>query len=704
MSVQSRPMSSLNRPSFSRRCLAITLVWACLLSPGVVRADEGLWTFDNFPTSAVRAKYGAVIDATWLSHVQGGSARLSGGCSSSIVSALGLAATNQHCVSDCLEEISSPKRDFLRDGFMAGKRQNERRCFGLQADVLVSSSDVSERIARATDGKGGEELVRSRGAAIAAIETDRCPAAEADAACEVVSLYQGGQYRLYVYHRYSDVRLVFAPELRAAFFGGDPDNFNFPRYALDVAFVRFYENGAPAHTPRHLRWTLAAPKMDELVFVSGAPGTTSRSETASQLRTLHDVVLPQTLLQYSELRGRLAAFGERGPEQRRIAAHELIRIENSLKGAYGEFQALSEPHFLDAKAAADDDLSRKVAADPMLAGPAGDPWADIARIQPRRAVLSRAYSLLGSRAGFGSLLLSYGRDLVRAAQERAKPSGERLPEYADARLNSLERRLLGPRPVDPALERLQLAFWLAKVREYLSADAPETKGLLGRDSPEALAARLSRSRLWDAKVRRSLWEGGLPAIEASRDPMIRYVLSTDADMRRARQCYEEQVTAPTLKASTRLAAARFAAYGSAVYPDATATQRLSYGVVAGWTRGGAPVAAFTTFKGLWERATGSAPFDLAPRWAGAERRLNPDRILDFVTTNDSVGGNSGSPVINLRGQVIGIVFDANIFGLGGAYGYDGAVNRTVAVSTAAVTDALRMVYGQDQLVEELATP
>ena len=543
-------------------------------------ADEGMWTFDNFPAAAVKAKYGVTIDQTWLDKVKGATARLSIGCSSSVVSGQGLVLTNHHCVSDCEDDLSSSSRDFVKDGFEALTRPEERQCPGMEADILAIISDVTSQVKAATLGKTGQDFVAARDGVAAGLERTTCAGREAVMACEVVSLYGGGQYKLYVYRKYTDVRLVFAPDLDAAFFGGDPDNFNFPRHDLDVAFLRLYVDGHAAATPDHLRWSSSPPMAGEPVFVVGDPGSTSRLLTADQLETQRDVILPQTLLRTSELRGRLISFGERGPDEKRIADQELFGVENDFKESFGEFQALSDPGFIQARRVAEAALKAKVAADPSTA--ASDPWAQIARAQISLTDQAAAYSLIEARPGADSELYYYARQLVRVAQERTKPNAERLPDYGEARLPLLEKQILDPRPVYPALERLELKFWLSKIREYLTADAPETKVFLGKESPEILAARLSLSGLADPAMRKALWAGGLAAIESSQDPLIVYILATDPTARAVRRTFEDKVAGPTASAAERIAKARFAAYGAEVYPDATFTPRVSYGEIVGW--------------------------------------------------------------------------------------------------------------------------
>ena len=683
------------------KSLAAAAAVSLAAAPVLVRADEGMWTFDNFPSAAVKAKYGVTVDQAWLDHVRGSSLRLSTGCSASVVSGQGLVLTNHHCVSDCVQDLSTADKDYIKDGFIAADRREERLCPGMQAEGLESITDVTAAIAAATADKTAEAFVRAKSAAVAKIESDACAQRTATHNCQVVSLYQGGQNKLYVFRKYSDVRVVFAPEFQTAFFGGDPDNFNFPRYDLDMAFVRLYENGKPVATPVHLRWSASAPKEGEPVFVSGNPGTTNRLLTADQLQSLRDVVLPQTMVQYAELRGRLIEYGRGDAEKARVANRELFGIENSYKVYNGQFQALSQPGAISAKRAEDEAVRAKVKADPSLSAKIGDPWADMAAIQAERVALNARYSLLEARAGYLSPLFSYARRLVRAAQERGKPSPERLPEYSDARLPLLQKEILDPKPTDAGLDNLLLEFWLLKVRETLTADAPETAVLLGRDSPEDLAKTLAGSKLGDPAERERLWKGGLAAVQASSDPLIRFVLATDAASRQARRDYESKVTGPTGRAAEKIAQARFAVLGSSVYPDATFSPRLSYGAVQGWTYQGKTIPAFTYFDGLWNRATGKFPYELAPRWIAAKDKLPGDTVFDISSTNDIIGGNSGSPLINAKGEVVGAAFDGNIHSLGGAFAYDGAINRTVSSSTAAATVALKTVYGQNALVAEL---
>ena len=664
-------------------------------------ADEGMWTFDNFPSAAVKSRYGVEIDQQWLDHVRGAAVRLSTGCSASIVTANGLVLSNHHCARDCAQQLSTAATDYERDGFIAARHEDEKLCAGMVAEVLDAISDVTARVTAAGAGKAGQEFVKARDAEIAAVEKAGCKGRETRFHCQVVTLYQGGQYKLYTYRKYTDVRLVFVPEGDTAFFGGDPDNFNFPRYDLDCSFVRLYEDGRPAATPDHLLWSSEPPQDGAPLFIAGNPGTTRRLLTADQLATLRDVTLPETLLLMSELRGRLLRFSAESPEHARIADDTLFGIENSYKAYRGQEQALVDPALITAKRVADQALQREVAKDPKLAADIGNPWSDIARAQVQARRLYQRNGWLEARAGLASELFGYARTLVRAAEERAKPNGERLPEYTDSRLGLLAKTVLDPQPVYPELEQLTLGFWLSKLRENLTVDSADARLFLGKESPESLAATLATSKLGDPAVRKALWDGGLPAVQASTDPMIRFVLATDGASRAVRKQYETLVTGPVDQAQQKIARARFAAYGTHVYPDATFTLRLSYGKVGGWNQDGAAVPAFTYMSGLWERATGQFPFALTPRWRNAQGKVNAHTVFDFVSDNDIIGGNSGSPAIDARGRVVGAIFDGNIHSLAGAFGFDGGTNRSVSVSTAAITEALRKVYDAQGLVSEL---
>jgi hypothetical protein len=669
---------------------------AALAAPA--QADEGMWTFDNVPAAAIKAALGVDITPAWLARVQHAAVRLSVGCSGAVVSGQGLVLTNNHCADDCAHDLSTPGHDLARDGAFAQAPADEKTCPTLRAEILESMEDVTPRVRAAGEGLTGEALVKALDAASSTIAEEACHG-DPTHHCQVVDLYHGGQYELYRYREYGDVRLVFSAGERVGSFGGDPDNFNFPRYDLDVAFLRLYENGRPVATPQHLRWDAAPPTAGQPVFVAGNPGATFRELTAAQLETQRSVIAPIEIAQLAELRGRLIRLSEESPEAERLADDLLFDLENDYKVEWGRLLALDDPAFMAARRAAEADLRAKAL---KVMGPGfGDPWADIAKLQEAAQALYPAERTLEGGPD-DSRLFGDARTLVRAAAERAKPSPDRLPEYDDSRLPFVEREVLAPIPVDPVTEQLALEFWLAKARELLGADDADVVLLLGGESPETLSkALVARTQLGDPAVRKALWDGGWAAVQASDDPMIRYALKIDPEARRIRAASEEQVAGPTARSAAAIARARFAVYGTGVYPDATFTLRLSYGAVQGWTWRGVTTPPFTTFAGLYRRATGEPPYDLDPRWIAAKDRLNPDTIFNFTTTNDISGGNSGSPVLDAKGEVIGTAFDGNLLSIGGDYGYDAAVNRTVAVSAAAITEALTKVYAADALVKEL---
>jgi hypothetical protein len=682
------------------RTLTRLVLLTTLALPAAALAEEGMWTFDNFPIAKANRDLGTNIDQAWLDRVRLASVRI-GGASGGIVSPEGLIFTNEHVASGCVEDLSTPEQNYVQNGFTPSSRAGERKCPGMTAEVLTDISDVTERVQAAGRGLEGEAFTRARDAEIGRIEAEAC-GSDATRRCQVVTLYRGGQFKLYTYRRYTDVRLAFAPEHRASAFGGDLDNFSFPRFALDGAFLRIYENDRPVATPNHLRWNPAPPRENQPVFLSGSPGATQRLLTQDQLRTVAEVTLPLEQLLNSELRGRLIQFSRQSEQNAFQAQGPLYGIENSYKRGYGRQQALIDARFMAQRQAAEEDFRRRLARNARLARETGDPWRDLAALQPEMRRLYPGYYLLETRAGGGSQLFGWARDIVRGAQERAKPAGERLPEYGEARLPQVEQRLFAARPVYPAVDEIQLAWWLSKTREILTVDDPRIRPLLGTESPEALARRLaSGTKLGDAAFRRQLWQGGLAAVQASDDPLIQFLLRIQDITRATRSEYEGKVQAPTDRASEALARARFAVYGTSLYPDATGTLRLTYGRLKGWTHQGRTVPYATTFGGLWERATGAEPFDLAPRLAEARDEIPPQTILNVAASTDTIGGSSGSPAVNAAGEIIGANFDSTVLTQRNAYGYDPEVNRSVLVTATAMTAALRHAYGMEHLLAEL---
>ncbi|MDI1328464.1 MAG: S46 family peptidase [Brevundimonas sp.] len=669
---------------------AVAGFMAVMAAPSPARADEGMWTFDNFPIQTVNDKYGTRIDQAWLDRVRNAAVRIQG-CSASFVSDEGLILTNWHCVVGCSQELSSPEQDYVKNGFLTANREEEKRCPGQTAEVLVDIVDVTDRVLGAGAGLEGAAFNAARTAETNNIQTEAC-AGDAKFSCQVISFYRGGRYAMYKFRKYDDVRLVFAPENQAAFFGGDPDNFNFPRYALDAGFLRAYEDGQPVATPNFLKWNPNPPKEGDVTFVAGNPGSTSRLLTMSQLERLRDQQLPVTLIQNSELRGRLLEYSLTGDEAKRLSFDPIFGLENSFKVFYGQQGALTDPAFMGAKREAETELRARVAADPSLVQQIGDPWGELERVQATARDLFLPVRQLEQAAGGGSTLYAMARSIVRASKDTT---------MTDARRARLVAMVGAETPIATDMEEIRLRYWLSKTREYLTVDNPQVKALLGRESPEGLADRLiSNTRMGDAAFRAQA-AAMTTAQLAEADPLLAFVIANDDAAKAIGDRWAAEVNAPTARAAEKVAQARFAVYGANLYPDATFSLRLSYGQVAGWTYRGVTVPPFTYMGGLYERATGAEPFNAAQAFIDNESRVNKDTVFDFTSTNDIIGGNSGSPVINADGEVIGAAFDGNIHSLGGSYGYDGELNRTVTVSTAAITEALRNIYPQPRLLEEL---
>ncbi|RZJ02982.1 MAG: S46 family peptidase [Brevundimonas sp.] len=663
---------------------------AIAAAPTKARADEGMWTFDNFPIQTVNDKYGTHIDQAWLDRVRNSAVRIQG-CSASFVSGEGLILTNWHCVVGCSQELSSPEQDYVKNGFMSATREDEKRCPGQTAEVLVDIVDVTDRVLASGQGLEGAAFNAARQAETAKIQQEGC-AGDAKFSCQVISFYRGGRYALYKFRKYDDVRLVFAPENQAAFFGGDPDNFNFPRYALDAGFLRAYEDGKPVETANFLKWNPNPPAEGDVTFVAGNPGTTQRLLTISQLERLRDQQLPVTLIQNSELRGRLLEYSLTGDEAKRVSFDPVFGLENSFKVYYGQQGALTDPAFMQVKRDQEAELRQRVAADPALVQQIGDPWADLERVQATARDLYLPYRQLDQAAGGGGQLYAWAKALVRAAKVTDMPQARRAQFAA---------QIGEATPVYAEMEQIRMRYWLSKTREYLTVDNPQVKALLGRESPEALAERLiTGTKLGDPAFRAQAATMTLEQLTAA-DPLLAFVAANDDAARAIGDRWNAEINAPTARAAEKVAQARFAVYGSNLYPDATFSLRLSYGRVEGWTYRGVTVPAFTNMGGLYERATGAEPFNAAQAFIDNEARVNKATVYDFSSTNDIIGGNSGSPVINAAGEVIGAAFDGNIHSLGGSFGYDPALNRTVSVSTAAITEALRNIYPNPRILEEL---
>ncbi|MDP9084425.1 MAG: S46 family peptidase [Pseudomonadota bacterium] len=663
-------------------------------------ADEGMWTYDNFPAAKMKTKYGWAPDAAWLEHARLGSIRLTLGCSASLVSPDGLVMTNHHCARECLSEVGDAQHDYVANGFYATAAVDEKKCPAMEANQLVKITDVTKQVEAATAGKSDRAFHEAERSVKAQIES-ACGTA-ADVRCEVVSLYQGGVYDLYKYKRYQDLRLVFAPEESIAFFGGDPDNFTFPRYDLDTSFVRIYENGRPLHSNVFLKFATRGVKPGDIALTSGNPGSTGRDDTLAQLEFERDSAQPFALNLFSELRGVLSEYSTKGPEQARTAKTLLFSMENSLKALKGMQLALVHGALIAEKQRAESDIRRRVAADPNLAASYGGAWDAVAGAEAHNRNIFVRNLLLERYPRWMSPLLAHAVALNRYAAETGKPDGQRLEEFGDANFPALRQQIVSPAPIHAELEKTVLTWWLTKVREYLGTTDPDVSTLLGKRSPEEIAAELvSGTKLSDAVFRGQLLAGGAAGINVYHDALIDFARVLDAPARAVRSEHEDTVKAVITKNAALIAKARFAIEGTAAYPDATFTLRLSYGSVTGYLANGRAIAPTTNFAGAYAHATGRDPFALPQSWLAAERAVDPNAQLNFVSTNDIIGGNSGSPVIGRDGDVIGLVFDGNIESLGGDFGYDGGVNRAVSVDVTGITEALKNIYHAQRLVKEL---
>ncbi|MER2564167.1 MAG: S46 family peptidase [Myxococcaceae bacterium] len=684
-------------------------------------ADEGMWTFNNFPSAEVKKKYGFEPTKEWLDQVRLASVRIAGGCSASLVSADGLVMTNHHCARTCIENLSGlQKKDFNRDGFFAKTLADEPKCPAMEMNQLVEITDVTKRVQDATKSVAVDKFADAQKTEIAKIEKE-CATSD-EFRCDVVTLYRGGKYDLYKYRRFQDVRLVMAPEDQIAFFGGDPDNFMFPRYDLDMTFVRIYgTDGKPLKNDTYFKWSAGGAKEGDLTFVSGNPGGTSRGLTVAQLEDDRDYRLPQRLFRLSEIRGLITEYQNRGPEQKRHSNDTLFGVENAFKALKGRHGALADSGFYGKLKANEDDFRKKVNANPKLKKEFGAVWDEIATVTKKANAMRKEYGAL--EGGPYSDLFGKARTLVRYAEESAKPNGERLKEFTDSRLPQLKAQMLSNAPVYKELEIAKLTWSLTKIREDLSPDHPVVKKMLGQKSPAEVAKALIDGTKLDLLAapepgkdpktgkpmaatpdtfsRTALFNGGKAVIDASKDPMIEFARSFDAEARALRTKFENEVEGPLKKQQELLAKARFAVYGQSIYPDATFTLRLSYGAVKGYQEDGRTVKPLTTMAGAFERHTGADPFALPKTWLAAKSKLALDTPFNMATTNDIIGGNSGSPMVNKDREVVGLIFDGNIQSLGGDYGFDETQNRAVAVHSAAILEALEKIYGAQRIVDEL---
>ena len=669
---------------------------------GSSQAAEGMWTLDHLPAQRMQDEFGFTPPAPLVERMMRASVRLAGGCSGSFVSRDGLVMTNHHCAAQCIEQLSTAKKNFIDDGFLAKRREDEVRCPEIELNRLERITDVTVQVKQATAGLEGVAFKQAQTAVEAKLTSDCVGADRATVRCDVVDLYHGGRYDLYRYHRFQDARLVFAPELAVAFFGGDPDNFNFPRYDMDISVLRAYENGKPAQVEDFFPFSKAGAEPGEMVFTLGHPGSTQRQLSMAQLDTTRDLQLIDGLLRLAEERGVLQQYAKLSPEAARTAQTEIFGIENSYKALYGQLKALLDPVLLRQKQEEETALRRFVDADPALHASTGAAWDAIEGAQRAYRDMDPDYQMLVRGRAFGATYFGYARTLVRAAAERALPNPQRLPEFTESRLPSVEQRLFSTAPIYPEFEKVVFGLSLTKMRERLGADHPAVKQVLGKQSPDQLAAvMIDRTILGDVGVRKALWAGGANAVIKSDDPFIKLAIALDPEARALRKRYEKDVESVTQKNAELLAQARFKRDGLNAYPDATFSLRLSYGEVAGWIEGGKAVAPLTRIAGIFDRDTGVVPFALPPSWHAAKGKLDMAQGFNFVSTNDIIGGNSGSPMINRKGEIVGLIFDGNIHSLGGAFGYDKRINRAVAVHSGLLLEAMEKVYHADALVSEI---
>ena len=681
------------------RQASAAMLAAALFSPAV-RADEGMWTFDNPPVKQLQEKFNFIPTQQWLDHLRLSSVRLNDGGSGSFVSPHGLLLTNHHVARGQLQKNSSADHDYIRDGFYATTPEQEMKSQDLEVNVLVSYEDVTDRVNTATKGaKNTEEEFAKRKAVIAEIEKESTE--KTGFRSDVVTLYQGGEYWLYRYKKYTDVRLVFAPEQQAAFFGGDPDNFTYPRYNLDMALYRVYENGKPIDSKDYLKWNPQGAGDGDLVFVSGHPGSTQRLSTYASLVFDRDTVTPIIIQVLKRRIATLRDYSARGPEQTRQAASQIFGLENSLKVYVGRLEGLQDKNLMEKKRREEEEFRAKVDANPEWKKEFGNAWDGVAEAIDKAKPRIKEQFFRSTDSQLAGLAVN----LVTYVSEIQKPDGERLEGFHDSQLESLRLRLFSPAPIYPEMEIARMTSALEAGVKELGPDDPWIKAVLdGRTPKDAANQMISGTKIGDAAFRKSLVEGGQTAVEASTDPLIAMARRIDPIRREQIKWFEKNVQSVEQRSGEKLGRARFAVYGKNTYPDATFTLRLSYGQVMGYPMNGTKAPYKTTMYGLYDRAASfnnKVPFDLPKRYVDGKDKLDLATPFNFVTTNDIIGGNSGSPVVDRQGDIVGLIFDGNIQSLVGDFVYDSYQNRAVAVHTAAMTEALKKLYGAQKLVDEL---
>jgi len=676
------------------------LLFTLILAPFAL-ADEGMWLFNAFPKDRVEKAYGFQVTQEWLDHIRLSSVRFNNGGSGSFVSADGLAFTNHHVGANCIQKISSGEADYMKNGFYAKTRADEPKCPDLELNVLVGIEDVTAKIKTAAPATmSAADAGQAQRAAMSAVEKE-C-ANSSGLRCDAVTLYSGEIYNLYKYKKYTDVRLVFSPEFDIAFFGGDPDNFTYPRYDLDITFFRVYENDKPVHLDHYLRWSTAGVKDNDLIFVSGHPGGTDRLKTMDQVHFLRDVEYPARLAAYKLRLGDIQAFAAQSPENARIAQEDIFGLQNGQKAITGYLEGARNQAAMSAKAASEHEQQTQYAAQ----HPAGDnPWNAIAAAVEAERTIYTHLTYVERLSGLNSDLSRIARILVRAAEEKPKPNGERLREYRDSALASLEQGLFSTAPIYKNLDTVILTSSFTLLQRALGNDDPAVKAALNGKSPADAAKELiAGTKLEDIGVRKELYQGGKAAVNTSTDPLIVLMRNVDAEARAARKRFEDEVDSVERRAGAAIVHQLFEKSGFNQPPDATFTLRLSYGPVKGYEENGKRISYYTTMGGAFQHADehgNKPPYQLPESWLNAKSKLNLYTPMNFVSTADIIGGNSGSPTVNRKGEVVGIIFDGNIQSLVLRFYYEDKVSRAVSVDSRGILEALRKIYNAESLANEL---